>query len=153
MYSNGIQNYRRSSVLTADGKRLVLMCYEGAIDHLKMGKQKYMDKDFEGKAKAFIKVQDILNELRCSLDFEKGGEIAKNLDALYRYILRGLIHADVNKDMKAVDEAIWMLGELKSAWEQAFYKGGTFLQAKPQDWSEQAAERLESREFTVPIAA
>jgi flagellar protein FliS len=80
MNSSGIQNYRRSSVLTADAKRLVLMCYEGAIDHLKMGKQKYVDKDFEGKAKAFIKAQDIINELRCSLDFEKGGDIAKNLE-------------------------------------------------------------------------
>ena len=142
MYSNGIQNYRKTSVLTADGKRLVLMCFEGAIDHLKMGKQKYMDKDFGGKAKDFIKVQDIINELRCSLDFEKGGEIAKNLDALYRYILRRLTHADLNKDMKALDEAIWILDELKSAWEQAFCNGGPSIQVNPQDWNEQGVRAV-----------
>jgi flagellar protein FliS len=142
MYSGGIQNYRKTSVLTADGKRLVLMCYEGALEHLRLGKQKYMDKDFEGKAKAFIKVQDIINELRCSLDFEKGGEIARNLDSLYRYILQRLTHGDVNKDMKAIDEIVWVLGELKSAWEQAFYKGGPAVQVNPQDWNQQAVRAI-----------
>jgi flagellar secretion chaperone FliS len=142
MYRNGIQSYRRASVITADGKRLVLMCYEGAIDHLRMGKQKYMQKDFEGKAKAFIKVQDIINELRCALDFEKGGEIAKNLDALYRYVLGRLTYADIHKDMKAVDEAIRILGELKSAWEQAFYKGANSLEVNPQEWMKQTVGAL-----------
>jgi flagellar secretion chaperone FliS len=142
MYSNGIQNYRRTSILTADRTKLVLMCYEGAIDHLKMGKEKYLEKDFEGKAKDFIKAQDIINELLCSLDFEKGGAIAKNLDALYRYILSRLTHADIRKDMKAVDEVIWILGQLKSAWEQAFYKGGPAIQINPQYWNEQAVREI-----------
>jgi flagellar protein FliS len=107
-----------------------------------MGKEKYLVKDFEGKAKDFIKAQDIINELLCSLDFEKGGEIAKNLDALYRYILKRMIHAEVNKDIKAIDEVIWILSELKSGWEQAFYKGGISLEAKPQDWSEQTVRAI-----------
>ena len=94
------------------------------------------------KATDFIKVQDIINELRCSLDFEKGGAIAKNFDALYRYILSRLTHADIRKDMKAVDEVIWIVGQLKLAWEQAFYKGGTFLQVEPRDWSEQAVTAI-----------
>jgi flagellar protein FliS len=142
MYSNGIQNYRRTSILTADRTKLVLMCYEAAIEHLKMGKERYLQKDFEGKAKDFMKTQDIINELLCSLDFEKGGEIAKNLDALYRYILKRMIHAEVNKDIKAIDEVIWILSELKSGWEQAFYKGGISLQAKPQDWREQTVRAV-----------
>ena len=112
------------------------MCYEGAIDQLKMGKQKASEKEFEAKTKAFVKAQDIITELRCSLDFEKGGQIAKNLDALYRYILRRLIYADINRDMKAVDEAIGILGELKSAWEQAFCKPAASFDGQPQDRSE-----------------
>jgi flagellar secretion chaperone FliS len=137
MYSNGIQNYRRTSILTADPTKLVLMCYEAAIEHLKMGKEKHLGKDFEGKAKDFIRTQDIINELRCSLDFEKGGEIARNLDTLYRYILKRMIYADVNKDLKPIDEAIWILSELKSGWEQAFYKGGRPFQGAPQGVTDQ----------------
>ena len=139
MYTNGIQNYRISSIMTADGKRLVLMCYEGAIDHLKMARQKYMNKDFEGKARDLMKVQDIINELRCSLDFKRGGEIAQNLDALYRYILRRLVQGDVNKDTKAIDEVVGILRELKSAWEQAFYNGAPSLEVNPQELKAQLA--------------
>ena len=142
MYSNGIQNYRRTRILTADRTKLVLLCYEGAIDHLKMGKEKYLEKDFEGKAKDFMKAQDIINELLSSLDFEKGGEIAKNLDAMYRYILQRLTQGDINRDMKVVDETIWMLGELKSAWEQAFHKGANSLEVNPQEWMKQTVGAL-----------
>jgi flagellar protein FliS len=120
MYHNAIQSYRRTNVVTADPKRLVLMCYEGAIDSLKIGKQKLIEKDYEVKGKALTKVQDIINELLHSLDFEKGGVIARNLDSLYNYMLRRIIHADVKKDIRAIDEVVGMLNELKSAWEEIF---------------------------------
>jgi flagellar protein FliS len=100
------------------------MCYEGAIDSLKIGKQKIIEKDYEGKGKAIVKTKDIINELLCSLNFEKGGSIAKSLDSLYNYMLRRIIHADLDKDISAIDEVIGMLNELKSAWEEAFYKQG-----------------------------
>ena len=122
MYNNGVQNYHRTNIVTADPKRLVLMCYEGAIDNLKIGRQKIIEKDYEAKGRALTKAQDIINELLCSLDFEKGDAIAKNLDSLYNYMSRRIIHADVNKDIKAIDEVIGMLSELKFAWEEIFYK-------------------------------
>jgi flagellar secretion chaperone FliS len=142
MLYNGIQSYRRTSLLTTDPRKMVLMCYEGAIDQLKMAKQKTSEKEFEAKTKAFVKAQDIITELRCSLDFDKGGEIARNLDALYCYILKRLIHADINRDMKAADEAIGILGELRSAWEQAFCKSAASLDAQPQDRSEREVRVL-----------
>lgn len=120
MYNNGIQGYRRTNVTTASPKRLVLMCYEGAIDQLKMTKQMMAEKDYEGKVKAITKSQDIIKELLCSLDYEKGGDIATNLDSLYNYMLRRIIHADVKSDQNAIDEVVGMLSELKSAWEEIF---------------------------------
>lgn len=141
MYSNGIQNYRRTSVVTADPKRLVLMCYEGAIDNLKIGKQKIIEKDYEAKGVALTKFQDIINELLCSLDFEKGVSIAKNLDSLYNYMLRRILHADSKKDISAIDEVIGMLDELKSAWEEVFYKQGR--EVKP-DLAEFTEERRQA---------
>ena len=122
MYNNGIQSYRRTNVITADPKRLVLMCYEGAIDSLKIGKHKLIEEDYEEKGSALAKAEDIINELLCSLDFEKGGAIARNLDSLYNYMLRRILHADVKKDISAIDEVIGMLNELKSAWEEIFCK-------------------------------
>ena len=122
MVNSGIQSYRKNNVVTADPKRLVLMCYEGAIDNLKIGKQKYVENEYEAKGKALSKAKEIINELLCSLDFEKGGAIAENLDALYNYMIRRIISADLNRDLNAIDEIIGMLSELKSAWEETFYK-------------------------------
>ena len=121
MYSNGLQSYRKTNVITADPKRLVLMCYEGAIENLKIAKNRYAEKDYEGKSNVIKKAQDIIYELLCSLDFKRGGSIAENLESLYNYMTRRIIHADVNADIGAIEEVIGMLNELKSAWEGAFY--------------------------------
>ena len=122
MYNNGIQMYRKTNVVTADPKRLVLMCYEGAIDCLKIGKQKLAEKDYEEKGKNMAKARDIIAELKASLNFEQGGTIAANLDSLYNYMLKRITEADLENDTQAFEDVIGMLGELKSAWEEIFYE-------------------------------
>ena len=122
MYSNGIQSYVKTDISTSDPLKLVIMCYEGAIDSLKLAKEKMKEEDYEKKAKAIIKAQDIIDELLCSLDFEKGGTIASNLSSLYNYMLRRILHGDVNKDIGAIDEVIGMLNELLSAWQSIYFQ-------------------------------
>jgi len=122
MYNNGVQMYRKTNVVTADPKRLVLMCYEGAIDSLKIGKQRIVEKNYEEKGKNIAKARDILSEMKSSLNFEQGGTIAANLDSLYNYMLRRIIEADLANDVQAMDDVIGMLGDLKSAWEEIFYE-------------------------------
>ena len=60
---------------------------------------------------------DILNELQICLSFEKGGQIAQNLDAIYSFITRRLLEGDVKNDLTAYDESIRVLGELKQGWD------------------------------------
>jgi flagellar protein FliS len=122
MYNNGIQMYRKTNVLTADPKRLVLMCYEGAIDSLKIEKQKIAEKDCEGKGINITKARDIISELKSSLNFEEGGTIAANLDSLYNYMLKRITEADLANDVQAIEDVIGMLEDLKSAWEEVFYE-------------------------------
>ncbi|MDA3835929.1 MAG: flagellar export chaperone FliS [Spirochaetales bacterium] len=118
MYGNGINAYRQINVTTADPRRLVLMCYEGAISSLKTAKENYISREYETKNKTVQKAQSIISELMLTLDFEKGGEVAGNLDSLYNYMLRRIAEGDVKGDMKAFDEVILMLGELESAWKE-----------------------------------
>ena len=115
---NGINAYKQVNVTTADPRRLVLMCYEGALGSLKTAREKYISGEYELKGKAIQKTQDILSLLMSSLNFEKGGEIARNLEALYNYMLRRIIEGDMKKDVKAFDEVIFMLSELESAWKE-----------------------------------
>ena len=114
---NGIGAYQQVGAMTADPKRLVLMCYEEAIRNLKIAREKYVSRDYEEKARALIKAQDFICALNSALDFEKGGEIASNLHALYNYMMHRLTEADLQRDLKAFDHIVWMLVELKAAWE------------------------------------
>ena len=121
MHGNGVGVYQQTNVMTANPKRLVIMCYEGAISNLKLAKEKYDAHEYEAKARAVQKFQDIVNELLCSLDFEKGGQIATNLRAIYDYMIRRILQADIEKEHGAFDEVLGMLEELKGAWEEIFY--------------------------------
>jgi flagellar protein FliS len=118
MYGTGIDAYHETNIMTADPMRLVILCYEGAIDSLKRAKERFIAKDFESKAGAITKANDIINELMHSLDFERGGDVAKSLGAMYNYVLRCVLEGDLKKDLSRLDEAIRILQALKSAWEE-----------------------------------
>lgn len=115
------QLYQQTNIMTADEKKLIIMCYEEAIYSLKSAKTHFLNQDYVTKGKAVQKALDILNELRGALNFERGGIIAKNLDLIYGFLIRYILDADIKKDMKAFDQAASILSELKSAWEQIFY--------------------------------
>lgn len=114
----GYGAYKTTSVETADQKGLILICYDEAIRSLQMGKDGFLKKAFEEKARQFIRAQDFISELLSSLDLEAGGKIARNLSDIYNFCLRHIMRGDINRDMKAIDDVIAMLSELRSAWEQ-----------------------------------
>jgi flagellar secretion chaperone FliS len=116
-YQSKVGQYRKRSIETSGKLELLLMCYEKAIQKLQEAKAHFEAKEFERKARALQKALDIIHELQCTLDFERGGQIATNLDALYTYVVRRLTEGDVNKDTGAYEEAIHILSELKEAWE------------------------------------
>ena len=59
----------------------------------------------------------ILSGLETSLDFDKGGEIAKGLAAIYREARRLVIVAADANDPAPIEQAKEMLREIASAWD------------------------------------
>jgi flagellar protein FliS len=60
---------------------------------------------------------NIIQGLRTSLDAEKGGDIAANLDSLYEYMGRRLLEANMNNDTAILDEVNTLLSEIKLGWD------------------------------------
>jgi flagellar protein FliS len=58
----------------------------------------------------------IIEGLRGSLDHERGGEIALNLDRLYDYMGRRLFEANLNNNTEYLDEVRSLLNEIRGAW-------------------------------------
>ena len=116
-YGKSLGLYKKTNVGTAGKIDLVIMCYEKTIQFLNQARVHFEENELEKKAMKMQKALDIISELHCSLNFEKGGQIAKNLDAIYNYLNRRLIQCDIQRDLTIFDEVILILSELKEAWE------------------------------------
>jgi flagellar protein FliS len=66
--------------------------------------------------KSVMKAQEIITELMVSLDFEQGGEIAKNLFSLYTWFNQELLEANIRLDAGRITVVKDMLGDLRGAW-------------------------------------
>ena len=122
-YSNPASAYQavsvNSAVNTADPHRLIELLFDGAITAISIAKGAMQQKDIPAKGKAISKAIDIVeNGLKACLDFEKGSDIASNLDALYEYILNRLLYANLKNDLAALDETSHLLSEIRSAWQE-----------------------------------
>lgn len=117
-YANAGNAYKSNEVMTAPKKKLVIMLYEGAVKNLKLAKIAMEEKNIEKTNAAFIKTQNILTELMSTLNFDQGGDIAKNLMALYQYMYQRTVSANIDKNQDTADEVIGYLEELKDAWSQ-----------------------------------
>ena len=114
-----LQAYRENQITTTDSCTVLLMLYDGAIEALKRAVSFMALGDMAAKGHDLLRANDIINQFIASLDFEVGGEIAQNLDGLYRYMLDQILLANVNNDPVPLRTAIALLSTLKSAWEEA----------------------------------
>ncbi len=117
-------SYKETQIKTATPGRLIIMLYEGAVKFINLALEGMGKKHtgYEKVSNYVIKTQDIVTELMVSLDFEKGGQIAKNLFGLYLYMNRRLIEANIQKDPGILNEVKNLLTELRSAWLTASQK-------------------------------
>lgn len=105
-----------TSVDAASPHQLIDMLFCGARDRINQAQGFMEHQDLAGKAKAINACIDILSGLQASLDHEKGGEIAGNLESLYDYMQRRLFRASTDNDMQALLEVGDLVNTLRSAW-------------------------------------
>ena len=116
-YGKKLSQYKKTNVETATGLEIVVMCYEHAIRFILEAKDHYERQEYLEKGRALQRALDIISELKCSLNFERGGDIARHLDSIYNFLIRSLLEADINRDLDAFDNASKILSQLKEAWE------------------------------------
>lgn len=97
--------------------KLVEMLLAGAMDRLAQAKGGMMRGDTAQKLQGIAKTVAIVEHLRMNLDFQAGGEIARNLGHLYDYMMQRLAAANAGNDVRVVDEVLGLLREIKSAWD------------------------------------
>jgi flagellar protein FliS len=116
--ANPYRVYRETQIQTASGLELVVLLYNGAIKFLKQAAQAIQEKQVVPAHNALIRAQDIISELRVTLNHDAGGEIARALDQLYEYMNRRLMEANLHKELAPVQEVTQMLEELRDTWQE-----------------------------------
>jgi len=111
-----INAYKLSDIETADRGKLLLMVYDHCIRWCIAAREAIQEKQIAKRAQAIFKVQDGITELICSLDMEKGGDIAKNLRRLYDFYSRHLTEANLKNSEQHVADVQAMLESLREAW-------------------------------------
>lgn len=125
VYAQAFKAYQKTNIESADNLKLIIMCYEAAINDLKNAKELHEQKNMEASYDKVRHAQDIVTELLVGLDYEQGGEIARNLSRLYNFFLRQMIGINSRQDTAVYQHIINMLAELKDAWEQVRQRGYT----------------------------
>ena len=76
---------------------------------------KFTDERWE---KPFNKCMFALSILRESLDFEKGGEVATNLDSLYAFSQKTMLQAVGKSDGEDLNTVLTIIQDISSAWDE-----------------------------------
>ncbi|KRL37608.1 flagellar export chaperone FliS [Liquorilactobacillus uvarum] len=117
-YENAKNSYLRNQVMGASPNKLIDMLYQGAIKSVKIAGIAIENNDAKKAHKELIRAQDILMELKGSLNTEIEGNVPENLESLYEFMYQQLVKANMNKDQTLLPPVVKMLTELLDAWEQ-----------------------------------
>lgn len=117
--SYGLGAYKKTSVETASKEQILLMLYQAAIKNCKKAIEAIEQKNIAKKGEYIGKMQDIVVELSNSLDFEVGGDDAKELASLYDYILYSSTQANIKIDKSHLDGCLRVLNTLYDGWSEA----------------------------------
>lgn len=116
------QEYLKTKVMTASPEMLTLMLWDGAIRFAEQGKDAIQRKDIEGSYKALLRSQRIITELTSNLKHEVAPELCGKLAALYNFMYRRLVDANLTKNVQLVDDALEIMKHQRETWSMLIEK-------------------------------
>ena len=119
-YAQAAATYQRNAVMTASPEKLIKMLYDGAIKNLeksRVGLSNPSTCRSQEVGIALSKAIGIIGELRASLDHAAVGDISRDLDRLYEFVLDQLSQANLQRSETSVNAAIEVMRTLKEGWD------------------------------------
>jgi flagellar protein FliS len=122
-FRNGLNPYKTAAVMTSSPGQLVVMMYDGVLKFVSIARAgcalpesdpQRLKMVQEGVGRSIA----IISELRSTLDKEKGGEYAENLERLYDYYSFRLLKAQLSFDDAPLAEVEKLVGNLREGWAQ-----------------------------------
>lgn len=115
--------YQQAQVATADRGTLLMLMFEGALRFLSQAEAGLGEENVEQFSRFLGRAQAVIAELLHTLDHEAGGEIARDLERVYRFLLDHLLEANVRKSSGHVARARRILGIIAGAYREVLAGG------------------------------
>lgn len=108
-----------TSVQSADPHRLIQLLFEEVLRSINVARGALARQQIAQKGMAIGKAVRVLEEgLKASLDIERGGEVASNLQILYEYCVAQLMKANLSNDDALLLEVRGLIEPVAQAWAQ-----------------------------------
>jgi flagellar protein FliS len=105
------------AVETASSYRLIQLLMERVLTKLAVAKGHMERGAVAEKGKHIGDAISIVNGLQASLNHKPDSELAGNFDALYDYMIRRLLQANLSNSPEILDEVAGLMRELREAWD------------------------------------
>ena len=116
-----LQSYRKvsldSEITVASPHRIIQLMFAGALQRLAQARYAMEQNELVNKGVYIGKAVSIIIGLQNSLNMDAGGQIAKNLSDLYDFMLRKITEANLNNDVKAIDDVCEVLRTINEGWD------------------------------------
>lgn len=107
----------QSRIDDASPHRLIQLMMERALSKIGLAKTQMQEGRVQEKGNNISDAISIINGLQASLNHSADKRMSENFDALYAYMMRRLLEANLHNDDGKLDEVGGLLRELKEAWD------------------------------------
>lgn len=107
----------QSQVEEASPHRLIQLMMERALAKIGLARSQLKEGKVKEKGNNISDAISIINGLQASLNHKADRRMSENFDALYAYMMRRLLEANLHNDDGILDEVAGLLRELKEAWD------------------------------------
>ena len=120
-YTRAAQSYGSVQLVTgvasADNVQLIQMLFDGLSESLAAARGHIENGNIVDKSNALSRASRIVVGLQGALDFERGGELAQNLNELYAYMTRRILQVSASNDLEVLGEVSSLVRDIAQAWQ------------------------------------
>src|SRR5574344_1911795 len=117
--NSNVNQYKQNEIETATPEQILILLYDAAIRFLIKAKQAIEEKNIQETHNNIVACENIILEFMSTIDMKNGGDLDQRLYNLYDYFYNTLVEANMQKDMRKVNEVLTHLKGLRETWQKA----------------------------------
>lgn len=115
--SDPARAYRESAVRGASSVGLIVILYEEVIRSMRKAQRALASGAIEERTRSLNHALAVVGHLQGVLDFEKGGQVARDLSVFYGSMRSSILDANVRANAQIMESVVTEFSKIKQAWQ------------------------------------